>query len=147
MIDRALALNPNLAAAWHYSGWIHGYLGEGETAASHFKRAMELSPLDPIMHIYFCGLAFAYFVSGDFEEGLIWNEKSLRHGPFFLPALRQRVTLLGLLGRIDEAKRLVPRLMEVEPHLRCSEVGKLVPGGPEMLARYAAGLRAAGVPE
>src|SRR3979411_9255 len=30
LIDRALALDPNLAAAWHLSGWVRIYLGEPE---------------------------------------------------------------------------------------------------------------------
>ena len=51
------------------------------------------------------------------------------------------------MDRIDEAKALVPALLELEPSLRCSAVGTLVPWGPGLLARYAAGLRAAGIPE
>jgi TolB-like protein len=36
-IDRALALNPNLAAARLYSGWIRISLGESELALEHLK--------------------------------------------------------------------------------------------------------------
>ena len=35
IMDRALALNPNLAGAWHLSGWIRMYLEDGDT---HFGR-------------------------------------------------------------------------------------------------------------
>jgi tetratricopeptide (TPR) repeat protein len=47
LIDRALALDPNLAAAWHLSGWVNIYLGRPEIAIDHIARAMRLNPLDP----------------------------------------------------------------------------------------------------
>jgi hypothetical protein len=30
LIDRALHINPNLATAWHFSGWVRAFLGEPE---------------------------------------------------------------------------------------------------------------------
>ena len=51
MIDRALALNPNLAAAWYASGWLRNMLGEPETAIQHVAHAMRLNPLDPEMSL------------------------------------------------------------------------------------------------
>ena len=147
VMDRALALNPNLAGAWHLSGWIRMYLEDGDTAIAHFHRGLRLNPLDPTIHILSCGMAGAWFVKGDLEQVLLWDDKSLREGPLFLAALRSKVVVLGLMGRIDEARALVPTLLELEPSLRCSAVGTLVPWGPALLARYAAGLRAAGIPE
>src|SRR5262249_20339808 len=41
-IDRALVLNPNLAASWNSSGWVRMYLGEYANAIEHFERAMQL---------------------------------------------------------------------------------------------------------
>ncbi|HVH83282.1 MAG TPA: adenylate/guanylate cyclase domain-containing protein, partial [Steroidobacteraceae bacterium] len=49
-IDRALALNPNLAAAWYYSGWARIWLGEPDSAIEPISRAMRLSPLDPLIN-------------------------------------------------------------------------------------------------
>src|SRR5262249_5777540 len=43
-IERALALNPNLAAAWSASGWSRIYLGEPADAIERFERSMRLSP-------------------------------------------------------------------------------------------------------
>jgi adenylate cyclase len=147
LMDRALFINPNLAAAWHLSGWIRIYLGRGEAAVDHFQRAIRLSPLDPLMHIMLCGVAGAHLTAGNNEEVVAWADKALRAGPVFLPALRVKVTALGLLGRLEEARALAPQLMALEPDLRLSELHKRVPWGPGLLARYAAGLRAAGVPE
>ena len=38
LIDRALALDPNLAAAWHLNGWVKLYRGEPEAAMSTWRR-------------------------------------------------------------------------------------------------------------
>src|SRR5262249_48167783 len=47
LIDRALVLNPNLAAAWIFSSWVKVWLGEPEVAIERSARAMRLSPNDP----------------------------------------------------------------------------------------------------
>src|SRR5262249_41938183 len=46
-IDRALVLNPNHAAGWLLSGWVHLYLGKPEVVIERTTRAIPLSPLDP----------------------------------------------------------------------------------------------------
>jgi adenylate cyclase len=46
--DRAIELDPNLAWAWLWSGWIRIWLGEPELALQRVERAMRLSPHDPI---------------------------------------------------------------------------------------------------
>src|SRR5262249_2333791 len=50
LIDKALALNPNLAAAWYCSSWTRVYLGEPELAIKHAAYAMRLSPFDPLLN-------------------------------------------------------------------------------------------------
>jgi len=58
-IDRALALDPNLARAWYASGWVRVYRGEPEVAIEHQARAMRLSPLDPTLYHMQVGTALA----------------------------------------------------------------------------------------
>jgi tetratricopeptide (TPR) repeat protein len=63
-VDRALALNTNLAPAWGASGWIKACLGDSMTAIEHLGRAMRLSPLDPRQFVWLFGAALAHFVGG-----------------------------------------------------------------------------------
>ena len=49
LIDRAIALNINLAHGWFCSGMVRVYLGEPELAVEHLAHAMRLSPFDPLM--------------------------------------------------------------------------------------------------
>ena len=70
-------LNPNLAEAWTFSGWVRVWLGEPEVAIEHFARAMRLSPLDPLMYLAQSGIAFAHFFAGRYDEASSWAEKAL----------------------------------------------------------------------
>lgn len=47
LIDRALVLNPNLAAAWSASGALRIYRGDNDVAIEHLARALRLSPSIP----------------------------------------------------------------------------------------------------
>ena len=50
LVDRALSLNPNLATAWYASGTVRAFRGgEPDVAIEHLRRAMRLSPRDPLM--------------------------------------------------------------------------------------------------
>src|SRR5260370_42686080 len=59
-IDRALALNPNLAAAWSVSGRVRIYLGEHQLAFEHLVHSMRLSPRDSLMFLAQNGIAFVH---------------------------------------------------------------------------------------
>ena len=47
-VERALTLDPNLAAAWACSGAVQAWLGDPDTGIEHLTRALRLSPLDPL---------------------------------------------------------------------------------------------------
>jgi adenylate cyclase len=147
-IDRALALNPNLAAAWLFSGWTRANLGEPELALDHLTRSLRMSPFDPLMFGMQNGFAAAHFIAGRYAEAVSWAEKSLRERPDYLPSLRFGAAANALLGRLDIAEKAVARIRQLDPQLRLSNLANVVPfHRPEDLARLADGLRKAGLPE
>ncbi len=50
--ERALELNPNLAAAWALSAITHVLLGDVKQAEQRYARYKELSPLDPYSFMF-----------------------------------------------------------------------------------------------
>jgi tetratricopeptide (TPR) repeat protein len=70
IIDRALTLNPNSAHAWMAKGLVSCFLNRPEPAIEAFERAMRLSPLDPLGHVFTWGLALAHFIAGRYEQSL-----------------------------------------------------------------------------
>jgi TolB-like protein/Tfp pilus assembly protein PilF len=147
-IDRALILNPNLAAAWNLSGWVRAYRGELDLAIKHHARAMLLSPLDPILYNMHVGTAFAHFLAGRYDEATRWANSALREQPNFAAATRVLTASHALAGHLSEARKVMAHLRELAPSLRVSNLNEVFPlRRPDHLAKYAEGLRKAGLPE
>jgi len=147
--DRALVINPNLALGWYNSGWIKVWLGEHEQAIERFARAMRLSPIEPNRFGMQHGTAHAHFFSGRYDEALTWARMALREQPVSHPALRVAAASCALAGRDEEAKRLMARLLVIDPALRISNFQNVIGPyrQPEHLAKYKDALRKAGLPE
>ena len=148
LIDRALALNPNLAVGWYASGRIRGYLGEPDLAIEHVERAMRLSPLDMQTARMQAAAAFAHFLAGRYDDASSWAQRALQARPSYPSAVRLVAASSALAGRSEEARQAVERLRQVDPTLRVSNLKDRLPlRRPDDLTRYQEGLRKAGLPE
>lgn len=147
-LDRALALDPNLAAAWFLGGFLRIYRGEPDDAIDRFARAMRLSPRDPEMFRMQAGTALAHLFAGRFEAASSWAEKAFRELPSFLLAVGIIAASHALAGRTDQAQRAMHHLRQLDPTLRISNLDDWLPRyRPEDRATFADGLRRAGLPE
>lgn len=147
-IDRALVLNPNLAAAWNLSGWVRAYRGELDLAIDHHARAMRLSPLDPALYNMQVGMAFAHFLAGRHGEASSWAQRALQEQPNYPAANRILAASMAFAGRLAEARQAVAHLRQLDPERRVSNLAEVLPlRRPEDLAKFAEGLRQAGLPE
>lgn len=147
-IDRALELNPNYAGAWGLSGWIRVFRGEPDLAIEHLKRAMQLSPGDPLMFAWQSAGAYAHFSLGRYEDALSCVEKALRERAEYLPAARMIVASAAMAELLERPETSVARLRELEPSLRISNLKDQIPyRRPQDLAKLADGLRRAGLPQ
>jgi TolB-like protein/DNA-binding SARP family transcriptional activator len=146
-IDRALMLNPNLAAAWIASGWVRIWLGKPDVAIDHLARATRLSPLDPLTNRTRTATAHAHFFAGRYEEAASWAAMAIREWPNFQTAWRIAAASNALAGHLDQARRARERLQKLDPTLRISNLeDELGPyHRPEDVGRYAEGLRIAGL--
>jgi tetratricopeptide (TPR) repeat protein len=153
LIEKAIALNPNNADAFRMGGQLHGYRGELDKALDYQQRAERLNPMDASWSGY-VGYAIAHFAVGDHEKVVDWTARILRERPNAAPALRYRAASLALLGRMDEARQVVARILAQTPDYKVSEVRRhhefdmnnpfKAPGVAESLYR---GLQLAGLPE
>ena len=146
IVERSLVLNPNSAPAWNASGLINYYLGNGKIAVDHFKRAMRLSPVDPLEHLSKCGVAFAYFAEEQYGEAVDWADRALTDQPKFLPSLRIKAAACALLGRVEDARATARLLLAAAPELTLRDVPNRYSRASDSFA-YIDGLRKAGVPE
>jgi TolB-like protein/class 3 adenylate cyclase/tetratricopeptide (TPR) repeat protein len=147
-IDQALAVNPNLATAWGFSGRVRVYRGEPEAAIEHLARAMRLSPLDSETYGFQGSTAFAHFFCDRNDEASAWAEKAIRENPNFLPVCAIAAASSAFAGRLEAAKLAMVRLRQIDPGLRVTNLKDQFPlRRAEDLAKFAEGLRKAGLPE
>lgn len=148
-IDRALALNPNLAAALGVSSWVKACLGEADTAVEHAALAMRLSPLDPRLFAWQFNTGLAHFSAGRYDDAATWAGKSMRHRPNYASAMRVAAASHALAGQLAEAQTMIARLCEFDAALRLSNVADVLPPfrRPDDRNRYIEALRTAGLPE
>jgi TolB-like protein len=147
-IDRALALNPNLAFAWLAIGYVKVWLGEPEAALQHLAHAVRLSPFDSMMPVVQNAVAFAHFFAGDYDKASSVAAQVLREKPDYYVTLRYAAASNALAGRMKEAQQVMVRLRQIDPELRVSNLNDFAPlRRPEDRARYEEGMRKAGLPE
>jgi TolB-like protein len=147
LVDRAVVLSPNLAAAWYFSSRVRMLLDEPETAIEHAARAMRLSPLDPLTFLMHYSTALAHFHAAGYEEAGSWAEKARRANPNFLPAIRLAAASYALVGNLAKATQLMEHLRDAEPSLTISGLNELNPfRRPTDFVKWTDGLRVAGLP-
>jgi TolB-like protein/Tfp pilus assembly protein PilF len=148
LIDRALALNPNLAMAWTCSGWVKMSLGQPGLAIERLTHAMRLSPHDPYLFSTQTAMASAHFAAGNFEEALSWGEMATRLKPNYLLANCVVAASNALSGRSEAARKAMALVRHYDPQLRLSNLKELLSDlQPMEFAKWADGLRKAGLPE
>jgi adenylate cyclase len=143
--DRAVALNPNSLQAWNARGWVYRNAGLPEKAVRSFERAIRMSPVDPLLHLSFAGLGYAFIELRRFDEALVAGKKALRQDPFFSATFRCLASAFAHLGRDAEAHEAAARLFEVDPAFTIS--AWIARGGQSNAKLLIEGLRKAGLPE
>ncbi|MBR2816468.1 MAG: winged helix-turn-helix domain-containing protein [Reyranella sp.] len=150
-MERSLALNPNSANAWTASCFVHSYLGDSVTAIDHFQRAQHLNPLDLSQHVHWNAVAWAYLGDDRLEDAHDAAVRTLNVVPTYPPGLRMKLSTCGLLGRHDEARACVERLLEVQPGSSVRWLSRFLRAALQRNRHayeiYIEGARRAGLPE
>jgi TolB-like protein/Tfp pilus assembly protein PilF len=147
-IDQALALNPNLAWGWLFSGFVKIWMGEPEVAIERVTRAMQLSPQDFQLFNMQLGNALAHFTAGRYAEALSWAEQAIRGHPNYSFAAGAFAASAALAGQLGEAETAMARIRQLHPQLRISDLMETLPlRRPEDRDKWIDGLRKAGLPE
>jgi TolB-like protein/Tfp pilus assembly protein PilF len=150
-LERALAIDPNLAGARASVGFACIFDGRAEETEAHVLEALRLSPRDTFISRWFLHAGGAKACLGKHEDALPWLRKSIdanRNTPwafFYLAAC------LAHLGRLDEAREEVKAGLAVDPKFTLSRfrVGTESDNTVYLAQRdrLAEGMRMAGVPE
>jgi tetratricopeptide (TPR) repeat protein len=125
--ETALRLNPNFSLAQGYHGLTLAYCGrwqEGELAA---RRALRLSPHDPLAAIY-CGIAsYAHYVGCSYEEAMRLARVGIRQRRDFVGAHRVLAAAAAMAGQPDMAEAAIQELRRVQPNISLDWIAKEMP--------------------
>jgi len=146
-LNRAMAVGPSCAVAWGYSSLTCGYLGDFETAVARAERAVRLSPLGPEAFWFEHFLSQAYYLSERYEDAVAWARMSDAHNSANTSNLRCLIASLVALGEPEEARRAVPRLLQLAPTFRLTSFRSVTPLQGAIRDLFAERLCSAGVPE
>ena len=146
--DRALRLNPSLAFIWAWSAPTYCYIGKPDIALQRLDRYRELAPFDPYYSWFENFYTIAYTFLGDYKKAVVVGRRVVENNPGYSNGYKPLIAALGHLGRRDEAKRHVEKLLELESNFTIRQFSQIYPIKKDSdRERYVQGLRLAGVPE
>lgn len=146
LMEDAVKLNPNDAGTWNQRGWIALMCDEPERSIQSFEHGLALDPLAR-RGISWNGMAFAYFILGQYDKGREFAEKSVElvADVHSLPAL---IANEVRSGRLADARQRARQLLNLHPGFRASHSHHLFPvRSPEFHQLLADTLREVGIPE
>jgi TolB-like protein/class 3 adenylate cyclase len=113
--DRSFALSSSSALALGFSSVVRAWKGHDAIAVEQANRAIRLSPFDPLIYLPYIGLAYAHFAAGRFEEAVAAASLASQSNPRFSVPQILHAAALGGLDRKEDAKKVVQRLLELQP--------------------------------
>ena len=114
-LDRAIALNPNSAHAFGRGAIVRTFAGAYETAADHSERAMRLSPFDMWTYVFTKARGDSHLYRQQYLEAVDWLQKSAQQNRMHAPTFLSLSSALARLGRMDESRAAMARLLELRP--------------------------------
>src|SRR5207253_6655111 len=114
-VDRAMMINTNAAAVLGFDALTRCVCGSYDAAIEHAEKALQLSPLEPLVYHAAFALALACLLAGRTEEAVAHARKAIEGNRNFV--FPYCVLALGCarLGHADEAAQAVRGMVRAAP--------------------------------
>lgn len=145
---KAIALNPNFAAAHAMLGNALACQGETDEALKCVERAVQLSPGDLFLSVVtaIC-MTYVHFVAGRYADSVAWARKTIERQPEFVVGYRMLVAAAAMSGQAAVAAQALATLRRLQPGISLAWARENMNLSDEPRARFVEGLRRAGVGE
>ena len=145
--NEAVDANPSHALGWLYLGTVNAFQGEGAAAVDATRRAMELSPLDPLRYYYESLGATAELSAHQYANAERLARSSLVLNRMHLSTWRALTISLVCQERMDEARQALGKVLELDPKLTVEKYIARIPNAElETGRQWACCLAVAGLP-
>jgi tetratricopeptide (TPR) repeat protein len=116
--ETAISLDRNLATAYAWRGNVKSLLDRPDETFADIERAMQLSPRDTDLWLWFNFMGFAWEWTGRPEEAIAAFGRAARLQPVNILAYVNLAGLLANLGREDEARVNLNKTLEQIQHFQ-----------------------------
>jgi len=148
LFDRAQRLDPGLEFSWLWSALTYCYVGRPGSALDQLERYRALASVNPAHPLTGSICSVAYTFAGEYEKAVETGRTIVKTNPAFVNGYKPLIASLGHLGRAEEAKPYVDKLLALEPNFTVERFGQVYPIKYDSdREHYMKGLRLAGVPE
>ncbi len=145
--ENAIAANHSEPLAWLFKGVTHAFQGEGALAVHDTRRALALSPADPMRYFYDSLGASASAAAGLYTDAITQAQRSLRSNRLHSSTWRTLAISAQLAGLPALAQQAVGHMLHIEPSFTVNDFLARTPAvNFEISRRFAAALGEAGLP-
>jgi adenylate cyclase len=124
-VDRAMMINTNAAAVLAFDALTRCICGSYDTAIEHAEKALQLSPLEPLVYHAALALALACLLSGRTEDAVAHARKAIEGNRNFVFPYCILALACASLGRPDEAAETVRQLVRIAPQFRLGSLRRI----------------------
>jgi adenylate cyclase len=117
-VDRAMIINTNAAVVLAFDALTRSICGAYEAAIKHAEKAIQLSPLEPLVYHAAFALSVAFLLTGRIEEAMAHARKAIEGNRNFAFPYCVLAICCNRLGRAEAAQQAVRRLLRAAPGYR-----------------------------
>ena len=144
--ETALRINPNFPLALGVYGLVLCYCDRWKEGNEAARRALRLSPRDPLAAIYNGVASYAEFIERNYDESIRLARDGIRQRFDFVGAHRMLTAAAGMAGESDLARAALRDLRRIHPGVSLAWMASQLPIRlPGQLEHFLEGLRRAGL--
>ena len=125
--ELALRLNPNFSLAQAYYGLVLSYCGRCDEAEQAVRRALRLSPREPLSAIYLGIAAYSQFVGSNYNEAMRLAREAIRQRGDFVGGHRVLTASAAMAGQDEVAKLALQELRRAQPNISLAWLASQMP--------------------
>jgi adenylate cyclase len=151
--EAAIKSDPNYAIAYGRLGGWKGLAGRPEQGFADAETAIRLSPHDPLMWLWELNICYLHLQLAQWDQAIVSCQKAAAANPKLWQAHSGLASAYGWLGREAEAKTELTETLKLVPGMTVKGEMSYAAGFSDnpvfrqQIARWAEGLRKAGLPE
>jgi TolB-like protein/Tfp pilus assembly protein PilF len=126
-LSLALRLNPNFALAQAIYGLALAFCGQWQKADEAARRALRLSPRDPLSALYYGVASYAQFIGRNYDDAMQLAQSAVRLRGDYVGGLRLLAASAAMAGQTGAAASALQELRRAQPNISLAWIASQMP--------------------